>query len=201
MGRFKRFVELNEAAPIQLKDVNMTKGTKPAVVFPGRFQPPTKAHGLVIKQMKSKYPKAEPIVFIVRGEKSGQDKKKNPFSVDTQMAMLKKSTDVKRVLIVPNAFIGTFINEARNQGYEIEGIFCGTDRAKGYQSQIDRYKDELDIAIDVNEIKRSNEDISATKVRNALIDNDWNTFKKMTTKLDKKDFIRLQNEIKSVQGK
>jgi citrate lyase synthetase len=101
---------------------------------------------------------------------------------------------------VPTAFIGELVHQARNRNHEIVRLFAGTDRVKGYESQIDRYKEQLNIDIKVDEIKRSDEDISATKVRNALIDDDWDTFKKMTAKLDKKDFIRLQNEIKSAQG-
>ena len=194
MGKFRRFI-IQESTPVKLDDVNKTVGTIPAVAFVGRFQPPTAAHAKIIKQMQS-YSAAKPLLFIVRGEKSGQDKTKNPFSEKTQKDMIEKSTGVKNVIFVPSAFIGELVHQARNRKQEIVRLFCGTDRVKGYQSQIDRYKDELNLDMKIEEIKRSEEDISATKVRQAIITNDFDTFKKMTTNLDKKDFERLQKEIK-----
>jgi len=200
MGRFKIFLKLNEAGT-HLKDVNKKRGEKPAVVFMGRFQPITKAHVGIIKEMQKKYPGAEPFVFTVRGEKSSQDKEKNPFSFKIQQEMIEKSANIKYVEEVPSAFIGEFIDRTRNKNFEIEAIFCGSDRVKGYQSQVDRYKEELDIDIKVEEIKRdmsSKENISATRVRESLKNNDFGTFQDLTVNLNKRDFIRLQSEIKSV---
>ena len=62
----------------------------------------------------------------------------------------------------------------------------GTDRKKAYNGMIDKqdYRDQLGVHPDFKgfEIKRGDENISASKVRNALKIDDEKTFKQMTPK-------------------
>jgi len=192
--RFKDFY-ITEAAKVE--DVPKEKGKQEVVIMSGRFQPVTAGHVKVIKQMKSKYSGKPIIVFLVKGEKSGQDKTKNPLDEKTQIKLLKKSMKglIKDVLISKSAFIGDLLIGLRPK-YEPIAFYTGTDRLKGYQGMIDRYKDDMNMDIKMEEIKRTGENISATKVRQSIKDNDFKTFQSMTTNLDKKDFDMLRKKIK-----
>lgn len=192
--RFKDFY-ISEA--VEIKDVPTDKGKEEVVIMGGRFQPVTAGHIKVVNQMKSKYSGKPIIVFLIKGEKSSQDKKKNPLDTKTQIKLIKKSMKgmIKDVLIAKTGFIGDFLVALRPK-YEPVAFFTGTDRLKGYQAMIDRYKNELNMNIDMREIKRTEQNISATKVRQAIKDNDFKTFQKTTNNLDKKDFEMLRKKIK-----
>ena len=50
--------------------------------------------------------------------------------------------------------------------------------------------------MNVKEIVRTGEDVSATKVRQSIKDDDFDTFKTMTVNLGKKEFDFLRKKIK-----
>jgi uncharacterized protein (DUF2141 family) len=62
------------------------------------------------------------------------------------------------------------------------------DRLKNYEYQVNRHNKDWNIDLKIKEIKRSDEDISASKVRQSALDNDFKTFKSLTSNLDQKDF-------------
>lgn len=184
MKPFKQFVE--------------ERNKKEAFIFQGRFQPITKAHATIILDAIRNNKNLEPFVIVVKGTKSGQDKKRNPFDIDTQIDLIRKSTNnqVKYIEVTKSAFIEDLVNVVRDKGYEPVKMFAGSDRVVSYRDMIQRYKDDLGINIEVEEIKRTDEDISATKVRNALLEDDFSTFERMTLNLDEKDFEKLQKTLK-----
>jgi len=154
--------------------VNTTPGKTEVVVIQGRFQPPTAGHLKAIKAAYKKYHKKVAIVLI-KGAKSNVkfDSKvqKKAFS-----AML---GSVPHMFIeLDNGFIGEWIHFLRGKKIEPIALFCGSDRVKSYEGQIARYKETLNLNIKVEEIARTGEDISASKVRQALKDDDLETFKK-----------------------
>lgn len=190
--RFKEFY-LTEA--IAIDDVNKNIGKKKVVVFQGRLNPPTKAHTQVIpKQMKKT--DLPVVLFLVRGKKS--DLRKNPLKVEEQLKMIKKSAgnNIDDIIVIPDGFIGTVIDEARNRDLEPVKLFTGSDRFKNYKSQMKRYQDKWNTDLEVSEIKRNDEDISATKLREAVKNDDFDSFLKLTHNLDKKDFEIIKKRLK-----
>lgn len=189
--------ELLLSEVIEIKDITRKKGTKPCSIFLGRFQPPTKLHVQILQQAQAEHPL---VLFIVKGKGTSEDKERNPFDAETQIKILKKSTknSVKDIRIIPDGFIGTMVDSCRKTNLEPVILYAGSDRVKGYQQSIDRYKKEVGWNIKVVEIKRiENEDnVSATKLRNALIHNDYPTFLKMSANLDKSDFEYLRGQMK-----
>lgn len=179
-----------------LENINKNKGENEISLFIGRLQPPTKAHIDILNDILSKNKKL--LICIVRGEKSSQDKEKNPFPFNMQIEILEKCLKKSNyeIIEIKTAFIGDIVNYARNKNEEIVELYCGTDRYKTYKSQIDRYKDQLNLNIEVKEISRTDEDISATKVRESLKNNDENTFKSMMCKEVHSLFSKLQLYIK-----
>lgn len=175
---------------LALKDVNSEPADKEVSVFMGRMQPPTIAHVKIIEDTIKKY--KNPVVVAV--VKSGNDK--SPFSFKLVKSILEKSVkgDIE-VIELKTGFIGDFISPLRANGMEPTILMAGSDRVKGYQGQIKRYKDQFNLNLDVKEIKRTGADVSATKVRQAIKDGDEETFKSMTPKGEWSFFKKLQKEL------
>jgi hypothetical protein len=92
---------------------------------------------------------------------------------------------LKEVIVVPSAAIDTMFNQLR-PNYEPVLWGTGTDRMKayGYMVDNDKYREELNVRADfgLHEIKRGDDDISATQVRNSMLDDEYNLFKKLVPK-------------------
>lgn len=177
-------MELNEA----LKVKTTTHGKKMVNMFVGRFQPFTLGHAKVVKQLHEQngYPV---VIFLVKSKsKKKEDAFKRPYDETTQLEMLnrlKRELPIEHVYIIPTAAIDVMFNEMRPK-YEPVLWGTGTDRMKVYGFQVDKqeYRDDLNVLPEFGlyEIQRTGENISATKVRNAMLDDDFKAFKEMTPK-------------------
>ena len=190
---------LNEALNVPHKE----RGTKPVNIFVGRFQPFTLGHVKVFEKMY-KQNGLPVVVFLVRGGKP--DPEKRPFDETLQQAMFAKMAKqypfLETAIVVPNGAIDTLYAHAR-PAYEPMMWGFGTDRKKSYNAMItkDRYRQELDVDPSFKgfEIKRTDDNISASKVRNALKIDDEKAFKKMTPKSIHKFYIPLQNILQPIK--
>ena len=190
---------LNEALNVPHKE----KGKKPVNMFVGRFQPFTLGHVKVFEKMY-KENGLPVVVYMVRGGRP--DPEKRPFDEDMQQAMFAKMKKqypfLEASFVVPNGAIDTMFAAARPT-YEPMMWGYGTDRKKSYGAMINKqsYRDELgvDPSFKGFEIKRGEENISASKVRNALKIDDEKTFKKMTPKSIHKFYKSLQDIIQPIK--
>ena len=190
---------LNEALSVPHKE----KGKKPVNIFVGRFQPFTLGHVKVFEKMykENGYPV---VVYLVRGGKA--DPEKRPFDEQLQQAMFAKMAKqypfLEAAVVVPNGAIDTLYSHAR-PAYEPMMWGFGTDRKKSYNAMINKqsYRDQLDVHPEFKgyEIKRTDDNISASKVRNALKLDDEKTFKKMTPKSIHKFYKALQNILQPIK--
>lgn len=171
MKTFRNFLT---EGPLPLDQVSTEPGSKPAIVIQGRFQPPTAGHLKMIKQAHAKHKGTVAIVLV----KSGKSDVK--FDSTIQKKIFKKMlTGIPHVFVeTSSGFIGDFVDALRRKGFEPKALYAGTDRKKGYEGQINSYKDRFNLDMTVEEIKRSDEDISATKVRDSLTNDDFEAFKK-----------------------
>ena len=178
----KKTTVINEALTVPHKE----KGKKPVNMFVGRFQPFTLGHVKVFEKMY-KENGLPVVVYMVRGGKA--DPEKRPFDEDMQQAMFAKMKKqypfLEASFVVPNGAIDTMFAAARPV-YEPMMWGYGTDRKKAYGNMINKQSYRDDLGVDPSfkgyEIKRGDENISASKVRNALKIDDEQTFKKMTPK-------------------
>ena len=190
---------LNEALRVPHKG----RGKKPVNIFVGRFQPFTLGHVKVFEKMY-KENGLPVVVFLVRGKKS--DPEKRPFDESLQQAMFAKMAKqypfLETALVVPNGAIDTLFAHAR-PAYEPMMWGYGTDRKKAYDSMInkDRYREELGVDPQFKgyEIFRTDDNISASKVRNALKIDDEKAFQKMTPKSIHKFYKPLQNILQPIK--
>lgn len=122
-----------------------------AAVAIGRFQPPTAGHYKVIDTMKGfirTNPElklsATPIVVIVDGEKTSQDKKQNPLTPEERIKFMSSSGKANGVIFItaPSAFAA--FEEVRKAGYEPIAIAAGSDRADKYVGLLNKYFTKAD---------------------------------------------------------
>lgn len=188
MISFKHYIEEGALA---LDQVSTKKGKDPVVAVQGRFQPPTLGHLKAIQQAYNKFKKPVAIVMVKGG------KSEVFFDSKIQKKVFKAMLgSIPHVFVeVDSGFIGNFIDALRKDNKEPIAIFTGSDRVKTYQGQINRYIDKLNLDIKVHEIQRGDEDVSATKVRNALKADDFEAFKKLTHKNVHKMFDELKKKL------
>lgn len=160
-----------------IRKIFLTKQSQFVELFLGRMQPVHKGHQAIIKGMKN------PIVALVKGAKSSQDKSKNPLDANYQVKLLKKLNPNLKVIIVPTGYIPDIINEIRKEGFEVSKIYAGSDRFKGYQGQISGYNKrvEEDQQIDVT-YQETPRVTSASDVRNSIKSDDFALFKTLMPK-------------------
>ncbi len=163
------------------------QGREKVNIFVGRFQPFTLGHVKVLETLNKQngYPV---IVFLVKAKTAKkEDAIKRPYDVETQIQMFNNVQSeyrfLKEVIVVPSAAIDVMFNELR-PNYEPVLWGTGTDRMKayGYMVNNDKYRQELGVLPEFGlyEIQRGDDDISATKVRQALSDGNVKEFNKMT---------------------
>ena len=162
---------LNEALAID--QVNTTPGKEKVVVLIGRLQPPTKAHIKIIEDgMKNE--NMGGVIGVIKS-----DNKNSPFPVSLISKMLKTVNPKIEVLSLTSGFIGDFISELRDKDKEPVILYAGSDRVNSYKGQLKRYSEKLNLSLNIVEITITDEDISASKVREAILNDDIKTFKKM----------------------
>ena len=190
---------INEALKVPHKE----QGKKKVNMFVGRFQPFTLGHVKVFEKMYKENGKPV-VVFLVRGKNN--DPEKRPFDEEMQQAMFAKMAKqypfLETAIVVPNGSIDTMFAAAR-PAYEPVMWGYGTDRKKSYGAMIDKqsYRDQLGVDPDFKgyEIFRTDDNISASKVRNALKIDDEKTFKKMTPKSIHSFYKQLQNILQPIK--
>lgn len=107
---------------------------------------------------------------------------------------------IEGAAVIGNAAIDTIFNVLR-PGYEPVLWGAGTDRLKAYDNQIKKYNDELNCLpeFEMYEIKRNDDDVSASKVREALKRDDEKEFKAMTPSSLHKMYTTLKEIIQDVK--
>ena len=171
-----------------LKVNHPERGAKEVNMFVGRFQPFTLGHVKVVEHLH-KQNGLPTVIFLVKAKKKkAEDNFKRPFDETMQVNMIKqvmKEYPIETVYVIDTAAIDKMFNAMRPK-YEPVLWGTGSDRMKtyGYQVNNPKYRGELGVedSFRLEEIPRTDDNISATKVRNALLDGDEKTYKSMTPK-------------------
>ena len=197
-NNIKTKMNLNEALTVKYGE----HGKEPVNIFVGRFQPFTLGHAKVLEAIHKEngFPV---IVFLIKAKKAKkEDNFKRPYSEDLQIKMFKQVQKqykfLKEIIVLPSPAIDHMFNALRPK-YEPVLWGTGSDRMKayGYQVNNDNYRDQLNVRSDFGlfEIPRTDDNISATKVRNTMLDNDEAAFKSMTPKALHKMYDTLKAEL------
>lgn len=156
----------------------------PVNITIGRFQPFTNGH---MKCVEAAYNElGVPTIVCMINVKDEKVDEKHPFPSSLILPLyndaFKNDKLIEKFVLVSNADIVKIGELLWNEGYEIVSWTCGTDRIDSYSRMAKNYAEKAHLSKDFKmiEIKRSDEDISATKVRRALLDDDKKLFNKLT---------------------
>ena len=159
-----------------------SEGRNKVNIFLGRFQPFTKGH-LKVLELGKKENNLPTVILMIQNTKMDS---KHPFSDDLikkEMNIIKSEYKdiIADILYVKSADILAFGELLHENNYEPVLWLTGTDRLIPYTKMAEKYKDQAGFISDFKtfEIKRGEEDISATKVRTAIKDNDIDEYKKL----------------------
>lgn len=172
----------------------------------GRFQPFTKGHYKCVEEAW-RVKNLPTIICMIDTPESKLDEK-HPFTsemlIDLYGDMFEKDKLIEKIVLIKSADI-VKIAEVIGDKYQVAALTCGTDRVEDY-SRFAKYKEQAHLADDfeIIEVKRSDEDVSATKARQALLDDDRMGFLKLipmvplSTRLKNDVFAILREQILKV---
>lgn len=147
------------------------KTLKSVNIVIGRFQPITKGH---TKCMEVAYQKTGNPTVLCMIETTEPDER-HPFLsqdlIPIYKVLFKSQPFFEDLILVKNADIVAISQICRYHGYEISSWSCGTDRVDSYSKMAEKYAERAELSSDfqIIEIPRNSEDISATKLRAALM--------------------------------
>ena len=147
----------------------------------GRFQPFTKGHYFLVNAARRQKNLSSVICMIL----TETPDKKHPFPTtmltDLYNDFFANDNNIVEVIPVKSADIVKIGKLLKDKGYEIASWSCGSDRLAGYAKMANQYHDLAGLSDDFEMIEvpgdeKAVDNISATKVRNALLNNDRDTF-------------------------
>jgi cytidyltransferase-like protein len=158
-----------------LKDVNL---------LVGRFQPFHNGHLKMAKFLKEKNDFPSVAVIVYPGHnKSG----KSPFKEDTikkyMDGIVRDESEIADYIIVQRGLIGSAIVKLLEKGYKPHLIGAGEDRIDDYTKQLE-YVKKSEIGEEMKDLKliKTPRVTSATKVREAISDDDYQEVKRLVPK-------------------
>ena len=170
----------------------------------GRFNPPTIGHQKLLDKAKKAAGKGALRIYPSRS----QDAKKNPLDTDTKYDVMQKMflNHADSMVNDPNSkTIFDVLKKAYGDGYSNVNIVVGGDRVKEFDKLATEYNGKLYNFNSVKTISAGNRDadaegiegMSASKMRKAAAENDFETFSKGVPKsLDDKTVKQLFNTVK-----
>ena len=163
--------------------------TETLTVAFGRFNPPTVGHGKLLAAAKKAAAGEDLKIYPSRS----QDPKKNPLDPDMKVGFMKKMFPEYEENIVNDAEMRSIFNvltTADEQGYKNVNIIVGSDRQSEFESLAQKYNGDLYnfdlirvISAGVRDADAEGvEGMSASKMRKAVVDDDFAAFRRGTPK-------------------
>ena len=186
------------------EDQNVEESDTLTVVF-GRFNPPTVGHEKLLSAAKKASVGGDLKVYPSRT----QDAKKNPLDPDMKISFMKKMFPEYEESIINDDEMRSIFNvltAAAEQGYVNVNIIVGSDRQSEFENLAQKYNGELydfDLIRVISAGARDAdaegvEGMSASKMRKAVMDDDFEAFRKGTPKsLDDGDTQSLFNAVRT----
>ena len=171
----------------------------------GRFNPPTVGHGKLLSAAKKAAAGEDLKIYPSRS----QDAKKNPLDPDMKISFMKKMfPDFSEVIINDDEMKSIFnvLVAADEAGYKNVNIIVGSDRQSEFENLATKYNGELYNFDNIRVISAGVRDadaegvegMSASKMRKAVVDDDYDSFRRGTPKeLDDGDTTALFDAVRA----
>ena len=155
----------------------------------GRFNPPTVGHGKLLAAAKKAASGGDLKIYPSRT----QDPKKNPLDPDMKISFMKKMfPDYSENIVNDDEMKSIFnvLTTAGEQGYKNVNIIVGSDRQSEFENLAQKYNGDLYdfdlirvISAGVRDADAEGvEGMSASKMRKAVVDGDFDAFRRGTPK-------------------
>ena len=155
----------------------------------GRFNPPTVGHGKLLAAAQKAATGGDLKIYPSRS----QDPKKNPLDPDMKVSFMKKMfPDYSENIINDDEMRSIFnvLTTASEQGYKDVNIIVGSDRQAEFENLATKYNGELYDFENIRVISAGVRDadaegvegMSASKMRKAVVDDDFAAFRRGTPK-------------------
>ena len=176
----------------------------PLTVIFGRFNPPTIGHEKLLKSAKRISAGGDIKIYPSRT----QDPKKNPLNPSKKVSFMKKMFPEFKDNIINDDDMKTIFNVligANEDGYTNVNIVVGSDRQAEFENLAQKYNGDLYTFDQIRVISAGVRDadaegiegMSASKMRKAVIDNDFNSFRRGVPKtLDDAETQNLFNAVR-----
>ena len=171
----------------------------------GRFNPPTVGHGKLLSAAKKAAAGEDLKIYPSRS----QDAKKNPLDPDMKISFMKKMfPDFSEVIINDDNMRSIFdvLVATDEAGYKNVNIIVGSDRQAEFENLATKYNGELYNFDNIRVISAGVRDadaegvegMSASKMRKAVMDDDYDSFRRGTPKeLDDGDTTALFDSVRA----
>jgi len=177
------------AKPGEGQEAPAGETTETLTVAFGRFNPPTVGHGKLLAAAKKAAQGEDLKIYPSRS----QDPKKNPLDPDMKISYMKKMfPDFEENIINDDEMKSIFnvLVMANEQGYRNVNIVVGSDRQAEFENLAQKYNGELYdfelirvISAGVRDADAEGvEGMSASKMRKAVVDGDFDAFRRGTPK-------------------
>ena len=182
--------------------------TETLTVAFGRFNPPTVGHGKLLAAAKKASAGEDMKIYPSRS----QDAKKNPLDPDMKVSFMKKMFPDYEENIVNDEEMKSIFNvltTADEQGYRNVNIIVGSDRQSEFENLATKYNGDLYDFENIRVISAGVRDadaegvegMSASKMRKAVMDDDFDSFRRGTPKdLDDGDTRALFDAVRQGMG-
>ena len=182
--------------------------TETLTVAFGRFNPPTVGHGKLLAAAKKAAQGEDLKIYPSRS----QDAKKNPLDPDMKVSFMKKMFPDYAENIVNDDEMKSIFNvltTADEQGYRNVNIIVGSDRQSEFENLATKYNGDLYNFEQIRVISAGVRDadaegvegMSASKMRKAVVDDDFKAFRSGTPKeLDDGDTQALFDAVRAGMG-
>ena len=177
------------AKPGEGQEAPAGETTETLTVAFGRFNPPTVGHGKLLAAAKKAAQGEDLKIYPSRS----QDPKKNPLDPDMKISFMKKMFPEYEENIINDDEMKSIFNVlvmANEQGYRNVNIVVGSDRQAEFENLAQKYNGELYdfelirvISAGVRDADAEGvEGMSASKMRKAVVDGDFDAFRRGTPK-------------------
>ena len=180
----------------------------PLTIVFGRFNPPTVGHEKLLKSAKRISAGGDIKIYPSRS----QDPKKNPLDPDLKVSYMKKMFPEFEENIINDYKMKTIFDvlvTANEEGYSSVNIVVGSDRQAEFENLAQKYNGDLYTFDLIRVVSAGIRDadaegvsgMSASKMRKAVMDDDFASFRKGTPKsLDDAETKSLFNSIRQGMG-
>ena len=197
-----------KAAPGQTPEEQPAEELPPLTVVFGRFNPPTVGHEKLLKSAKRISAGGDIKIYPSRSK----DPKKNPLDPNTKVSYMKKMFPEFEENIINDDEMKTIFNvlvTANEDGYTNVNIVVGSDRQAEFENLAQKYNGDLYNFDQIRVISAGVRDadaegvegMSASKMRKAVMDDDFKSFRRGTPKtLDDGETKALFDSVRQGMG-